>query len=250
MPDPPVKSPRKLIEVALPLDAIHAACAWEDSIRHGHPSTLHLWWAGGPWQSRASSSSPSSSMIPPTSRAAVSDTSTTERRPPSNESGSSKSSRISSSAKHHRRRGPRTHPRHSPPRHLRKRLRPQTQTQYTAIMTANPPLGFGVSGKPVKSFGIPRRVRRCSRRRNRSGRFTEPGSAPSGRILWLVVSRLKSTPKSAHLPPEQAPVLPPLNSSAGKSKTCSTALNRTYHSSPGGLGPPPAVEQRGNVHFL
>lgn len=43
-----VKSPRKLIEVALPLDAINAACAREKSIRHGHPSTLHLWWARRP----------------------------------------------------------------------------------------------------------------------------------------------------------------------------------------------------------
>ncbi|MXX01509.1 MAG: DUF1156 domain-containing protein, partial [Acidimicrobiia bacterium] len=36
---------RKLIEVALPLDAISGASAREKSIRHGHPSTLHLWWA-------------------------------------------------------------------------------------------------------------------------------------------------------------------------------------------------------------
>ena len=35
---------RKLIEVALPLDAINAASSPEKSIRHGHPSTLHLWW--------------------------------------------------------------------------------------------------------------------------------------------------------------------------------------------------------------
>ena len=42
-------SPRKkLIEVALPLDAINAASAREKSIRHGHPSTLHLWWARRP----------------------------------------------------------------------------------------------------------------------------------------------------------------------------------------------------------
>lgn len=40
-----VKIPRKLIEVALPLDAINAAAVREKSIRHGHPSTLHLWWA-------------------------------------------------------------------------------------------------------------------------------------------------------------------------------------------------------------
>ena len=43
-----IKSPRKLIEVALPLDAINAAAAREKSIRHGHPSTLHLWWARRP----------------------------------------------------------------------------------------------------------------------------------------------------------------------------------------------------------
>ena len=39
---------RKLIEVALPLDAINVAAAREKSIRHGHPSTLHLWWARRP----------------------------------------------------------------------------------------------------------------------------------------------------------------------------------------------------------
>lgn len=44
----PIKSPRKLIEVALPLDAINAACTREKSMRHGHPSTLHLWWARRP----------------------------------------------------------------------------------------------------------------------------------------------------------------------------------------------------------
>lgn len=43
-----IKSPRKLIEVALPLDKINAAAAREKSIRHGHPSTLHLWWARRP----------------------------------------------------------------------------------------------------------------------------------------------------------------------------------------------------------
>lgn len=48
MSDHPVISPKKLIEVALPLDAINAACAREKSIRHGHPSTLHLWWARRP----------------------------------------------------------------------------------------------------------------------------------------------------------------------------------------------------------
>lgn len=44
----PIKNPKKLIEVALPLDAINAAAAREKSIRHGHPSTLHLWWARRP----------------------------------------------------------------------------------------------------------------------------------------------------------------------------------------------------------
>jgi putative DNA methylase len=43
-----VISPKKLIEVALPLDAINVASAREKSIRHGHPSTLHLWWARRP----------------------------------------------------------------------------------------------------------------------------------------------------------------------------------------------------------
>lgn len=39
---------KKLIEVALPLEAINAEAAREKSIRHGHPSTLHLWWARRP----------------------------------------------------------------------------------------------------------------------------------------------------------------------------------------------------------
>jgi putative DNA methylase len=38
----------KLIEVALPLEKINVASAREKSIRHGHPSTLHLWWARRP----------------------------------------------------------------------------------------------------------------------------------------------------------------------------------------------------------
>ncbi|MDR0433597.1 MAG: DUF1156 domain-containing protein [Gracilibacteraceae bacterium] len=41
---------KKLIEVALPLEAINAESAREKSIRHGHPSTLHLWWASGLWR--------------------------------------------------------------------------------------------------------------------------------------------------------------------------------------------------------
>lgn len=43
-----IRLPRKLIEVALPLDAINVACSKEKSIRHGHPSTMHLWWARRP----------------------------------------------------------------------------------------------------------------------------------------------------------------------------------------------------------
>ncbi|MBC8523852.1 MAG: DUF1156 domain-containing protein, partial [Chlorobium phaeobacteroides] len=39
---------KKLIEVALPLEVINVASAREKSIRHGHPSTLHLWWARRP----------------------------------------------------------------------------------------------------------------------------------------------------------------------------------------------------------
>ena len=44
----PTSTPKKLIEVALPLAAINTASAREKSIRHGHPSTLHLWWARRP----------------------------------------------------------------------------------------------------------------------------------------------------------------------------------------------------------
>ncbi len=43
-----MSSAKKLIEVALPLEAINKASAREKSIRHGHPSTLHLWWARRP----------------------------------------------------------------------------------------------------------------------------------------------------------------------------------------------------------
>ncbi len=39
---------RKLIEVDLPLDEINSESAREKSIRHGHPSTLHLWWSRKP----------------------------------------------------------------------------------------------------------------------------------------------------------------------------------------------------------
>jgi putative DNA methylase len=48
MSDPRIRSRKKLIEVALPLEAINTASAREKSIRHGHPSTLHLWWARRP----------------------------------------------------------------------------------------------------------------------------------------------------------------------------------------------------------
>ena len=43
-----MKTKKKLIEVALPLDAINTASVREKSIRHGHPCTLHLWWARRP----------------------------------------------------------------------------------------------------------------------------------------------------------------------------------------------------------
>jgi putative DNA methylase len=43
-----LRNSKKLIEVALPLEAINKASAREKSIRHGHPSTLHLWWARRP----------------------------------------------------------------------------------------------------------------------------------------------------------------------------------------------------------
>ena len=43
-----VATRKKLIEVALPLEAINTASAREKSIRHGHPSTLHQWWARRP----------------------------------------------------------------------------------------------------------------------------------------------------------------------------------------------------------
>jgi putative DNA methylase len=46
--DPQLTIKKKLIEVALPLEAINIASAREKSIRHGHPSTLHLWWARRP----------------------------------------------------------------------------------------------------------------------------------------------------------------------------------------------------------
>lgn len=39
---------KKLIETSLPLEVINAEAAREKSIRHGHPSTLHLYWARRP----------------------------------------------------------------------------------------------------------------------------------------------------------------------------------------------------------
>jgi len=48
MTDHSIVAPKKLIEVALPLDAINAAAQHEKHIRHGHPSTMHLWWARRP----------------------------------------------------------------------------------------------------------------------------------------------------------------------------------------------------------
>ncbi len=48
MTDTTLRPRKKLIEVALPLAEINAASAKEKSIRHGHPSTLHLWWARRP----------------------------------------------------------------------------------------------------------------------------------------------------------------------------------------------------------
>jgi putative DNA methylase len=44
--DAPIR--KKLIEVSIPLEDINAESAREKSIRHGHPSTLHLWWARRP----------------------------------------------------------------------------------------------------------------------------------------------------------------------------------------------------------
>jgi putative DNA methylase len=43
-----LKVSKRLIEVALPLNAINKASAREKSIRRGHPSTLHFWWAQRP----------------------------------------------------------------------------------------------------------------------------------------------------------------------------------------------------------
>jgi len=44
----PIKTPKKLIEVALPLDAINAAAVRENYIYKGNPSAIHKWWAQRP----------------------------------------------------------------------------------------------------------------------------------------------------------------------------------------------------------
>lgn len=45
---------RKLIEVALPLEAINKASAQEkgNPFLQGHPRNLHQWWLGVLWQRR------------------------------------------------------------------------------------------------------------------------------------------------------------------------------------------------------
>jgi putative DNA methylase len=44
-----IKSPKKLIEVALPLDDINAACALEKQpFTRRHPRSIHIWWARRP----------------------------------------------------------------------------------------------------------------------------------------------------------------------------------------------------------
>lgn len=43
-----IKSPRKLIEVGIPLDVINDACSHEKTVKSGHPASLHLWWARRP----------------------------------------------------------------------------------------------------------------------------------------------------------------------------------------------------------
>ena len=48
MDEYPVISPKKLIEVALPLDAINTAAAAEKLVKVGKPTNLHLWWARRP----------------------------------------------------------------------------------------------------------------------------------------------------------------------------------------------------------
>jgi len=51
---------KRLIEVSLPLQAISAQSAREESIRHGHISTLHIWWARRPLAARRTATSETS----------------------------------------------------------------------------------------------------------------------------------------------------------------------------------------------
>ena len=44
----PATYPKRLIEVDLPIRRISAHARREKSIRHGHISTLHIWWARRP----------------------------------------------------------------------------------------------------------------------------------------------------------------------------------------------------------
>ena len=45
----PIRTPKKLIEVALPLDSINVAARDEKAVpRPGHPQTMHYWWARRP----------------------------------------------------------------------------------------------------------------------------------------------------------------------------------------------------------
>lgn len=60
-----MKAPKKLIEVALPLDDINREAAREKSIRHGHPSTLHLWWARRPLAAGAGLVDPTDDLFVP-----------------------------------------------------------------------------------------------------------------------------------------------------------------------------------------
>lgn len=74
-------STKKLIEVALPLEKINAESAREKSIRHGHPSTLHLWWARRPLAA-ARAVIWSSLVDDPSSHPEVSDRGRPEQRTP------------------------------------------------------------------------------------------------------------------------------------------------------------------------
>ena len=53
-------SPKRLIELSLPLKAISEQSAREKSIRHGHISTLHIWWARRPLAARRAATSETS----------------------------------------------------------------------------------------------------------------------------------------------------------------------------------------------